>query len=309
LQALLKPIFLELYSTSENIEQFIAVPDMSSMDLGWNGVIIRYYREPASMKLRVVPSLPDLHIVVILSASLEFEQRTGNEPWTKTSIAMGDVFIIPPHTPTYQMRWENKSFIPVETLQIFLAQGLFSDIAEHELGIDFSSFYFVERDPIKDPFIFQMAVLFKNILATKGLGEKYFAETLAKSIALHILREHAHFEINKKTNHSALPGYRLNKVKQFITDHLTEPIRLEDLATIAGMSVFHFSRLFKAATGLSPNQYVIHEKMNKAKELLLQHNESVAQVAYTLGFENASHFSAQFKKVTGIPPTQFANRK
>lgn len=282
---------------------------MSSIDLGWSGVISRFYREPPSMKLRIVPSLPDLHMVVILSASLEFEQRTGNEPWFTTSISTGDVFIIPPHTPTYQMRWENKSFIPIETLQLFLAQGLFSEIAEKELDIDFSSFYFVERDPIKDPFIFHTALQFKNILATKGLGEKYFAETLARTLALHVLRDHAHIEINKKTHHSALPGYRLSKVKQFIAANLTQPIKLEELSTIAGMSMFHFSRLFKAATGLSPNQYVIHEKISRAKELLLQSNESIAQVAYTMGFESASHFSSQFKKVTGTPPARFANRK
>lgn len=300
---------LNTRTTSERFEDFISKPALSSLELGWESVMVRYYREPDEVDLRIVPSLPDLHIVVILSAALEFEQRSRNAAWEKTSITTGDVFIIPPNTPTYQMRWKNQSFVPIETLQIFVAQGLFADTAEKELGIDFSNFYFVERDPVRDPLVYQIAVAFKNILATKGLGEKHFAEALAKALALHILRDHAHFEVNKKNKQSAHPGYRLNKVKEFIGANLTQPVRLEDMAAVAGMSIFHFSRLFKTATGFSPNQYFIREKIGKAKELLLKGNENVAQVAYTLGFESASHFSTQFKKVTGITPTRFITRK
>jgi AraC family transcriptional regulator len=300
---------LDIASTSENFEQFVAVPQLSSANLGWNGVIIRYYKEPDKVDLRIVPSLPDLHIVVMLSASQEFEQRTGSSPWIKTMATTGDVFIIPPHTPTYQMRWENRSFVPVETLQIFLTQGIFAEIAEKELNIDYSSFYFVERDPIRDPFIYQAAIAFKNVLTIKGLGEKYFAETLARALALHVLREHAHVDINKKTHRSALPGYRVSKARAYIAEHITGPVPLQELATVSGMSVFHFSRLFKEATGLSPNQYVIREKINKAKELLQQTDQSVAAVAYTLGFENPAHFSATFKKVAGVSPSVYSGKK
>lgn len=95
----------KIATTSENYEDFISQPVVSSLNREWKHVIVRYYREPDEVDLRIVPSLADLHIVVVLSASLVVEQKS-DDVWIKTPVNTGDVFIVPPHMPTYKMRWK-----------------------------------------------------------------------------------------------------------------------------------------------------------------------------------------------------------
>ncbi|VVO65127.1 Exoenzyme S synthesis regulatory protein ExsA [Pseudomonas fluorescens] len=87
--------------------------------------------------------------------------------------------------------------------------------------------------------------------------------------------------------------------------HLREEFRLGDLAHEAGMSEYHFSRLFKRATGHSPSQYFIKLRMTKAKQLLIETEMSIIDVCMEVGYSSASHFSQVFKREVGVPPSHY----
>jgi AraC family transcriptional regulator len=95
---------------------------------------------------------------------------------------------------------------------------------------------------------------------------------------------------------------RLRRAAMQIADRLSEDLSLELLANEAGMSAFHFSRAFKAATGQSPLQYVITARMAQAQTLLRTTGLPVAEVAYRVGYEDVSRFGQHFKRHAGATP-------
>ena len=74
------------------------------------------------------------------------------------------------------------------------------------------------------------------------------------------------------------------------------------------MSRYHFCRLFSKSTGISPHQYLIKSRIERAKELLLQKHQSVADVALQVGFTSQSNFTRHFKKLVGATPRKFSSQ-
>jgi len=71
------------------------------------------------------------------------------------------------------------------------------------------------------------------------------------------------------------------------------------------MSQLHFSKLFKLSTGLAPHQFVLEARIHRAKELLLEGNEKIVDIALGVGFENQAHFTTVFGNLVGMTPRQF----
>ncbi len=106
-----------------------------------------------------------------------------------------------------------------------------------------------------------------------------------------------------------LPPFRLRKVLSYIEEHLTEDLKLGELADVAGMSKYHFSRLFKDAVGVPPYRYVVQQRVAEAQSLLLRTDLSVAQIALKTGFSSQSHLSTSFREHTGTTPLAFREKR
>jgi len=86
-------------------------------------------------------------------------------------------------------------------------------------------------------------------------------------------------------------------------------LAIADLARRVGLSPWHFIRLFKAETSLTPKQYLLNSRMKHAQELLGHSFLSVKEVAANVGFEDRSHFSRDFKRMNGEAPTNFREHR
>ena len=90
---------------------------------------------------------------------------------------------------------------------------------------------------------------------------------------------------------------------------MAEEFSLERLAEQAGLSRFHFQRLFKSATGVSPSRYHINLRMNEARRLLRETKMSVVDVALEVGYANPSHFARLFRRETGLSPSDYRRQR
>lgn len=97
----------------------------------------------------------------------------------------------------------------------------------------------------------------------------------------------------------------LNRVKDYVGDHLRDPISLDDLAGLAGYSRFHFARGFRAATGLPPYAYILRARIALACRLLGDAELPVHSVATASGFASHPQFASRFRQLTGISPSLY----
>ena len=99
-----------------------------------------------------------------------------------------------------------------------------------------------------------------------------------------------------------MPERQLLQVLDYINDHLEQEIRLANLAQLLDMSQFHFSHLFKQSIGMAPYQYLLQQRVERAKQLLKQTDQSIMDIALLCGFNSHSHLSKQFRQLTGMTP-------
>jgi AraC-like DNA-binding protein len=105
-----------------------------------------------------------------------------------------------------------------------------------------------------------------------------------------------------------LPGGALRRVRTYIDDHIGERISLDELASQAGVSRFHFARQFRLSTGESAMGYLRRMRIERSKSILQTRGSTIAEVAARLGFSDQSHFTRIFGRLVGVSPGSFARR-
>jgi transcriptional regulator GlxA family with amidase domain len=103
----------------------------------------------------------------------------------------------------------------------------------------------------------------------------------------------------------SITALQLRRIKEFVDVRISKGIEVSDLASLVGLSQFHFIRAFKNSVGLSPYQYVLSERISVAKEMLSKRDLSIADVALAVGFSDASQLNRVFRKLIGVTPTVY----
>jgi AraC family transcriptional regulator len=131
------------------------------------------------------------------------------------------------------------------------------------------------------------------------------AETLGLLAALEINRLQTSGVIGHIRDTGRLSAEHERLILLFIDENLHRNVSLAELADIVQLSRFHFTRSFKKTLGLPPHQFILHCRVNRAKNLLLRSEPSISEIAQNLGFGNQGRFASSFRKVTGFTPAYF----
>ena len=95
---------------------------------------------------------------------------------------------------------------------------------------------------------------------------------------------------------------------KFIEKHLNQELKLHTLASVCDISESYLCRLFKSTYGISVNQYIIGQRMEKARQLLIETNEKIVKIAEEVGYMDCGYFNKLFKKCTGITPLSYRKK-
>ena len=108
--------------------------------------------------------------------------------------------------------------------------------------------------------------------------------------------------INTHARSGTLASWQLNRVTDYMRLRLPKQVELQELASLVGLSQWHFARAFKASTGLSPYQWQLDARLKQARHLLLATDQTIEEIAFATGFSDQIHFSRQFRSKVGMPP-------
>ena len=279
------------------IEPFLeAHPTVSSADVKWSGLVLEDYSLPAI----VIPKHEhvDNFVHVVLRGSAKYQVNTRGK-MREFQSRPGTTFILPRGTVD-EVLWRGPTHrVAVAIHPRLLVSALDETTAQSDIEL-------TEHWNLMDPQI--MAVLLAMItdLNEGSPAGRLYGDTLASALAIYLLHRYAVRRRTPATFRGGLPGYRLKRVLDFVGDNLGEDLSLRQLADVVGMSPHYFAELFKQSTGAPPHQYVLSQRIERAKEQLARSGHGkVTEVGLDVGFQNPSHFARIFQKFVGISPSRF----
>ncbi|MBV6626078.1 MAG: helix-turn-helix transcriptional regulator [Rivularia sp. (in: Bacteria)] len=268
-----------------------AIVTLSSKVQHWKGLRVEQQYLPVSE----TPEMTSIgHLLCVHLSKALWVDYQQNSKWHNCLMKPGDLFLIPDGA-SHAARWQEAG----ELLVIALEPDLINQVApEASKG---KNIEIIGAQAQSDGLIANIALAFKEELETGGSGGELYRDTLTNALVARLLRNYsASFAVDETKG--GLGKRKLKLVMDYIQAHITEEITLAQMAEIAGLSPFHFSRIFKESVGVSPNRYVNQCRVEKAKRLLEQQQISINQISAACGYSNPSYFIRQFRKVMGVTP-------
>lgn len=242
-----------------------------------------------------VPAHEDARVSIHVGPPVEVTCHRAGHYHRGTSVH-GDIHIIPAATPS---TWEVKGKDTFLTLRV--SPALLNRVAE-ELELDPDGIEIRNRFQVRDTQLENIGwVLNEEMKLGYPCGQLYY-DSLAVAVATRLICYHSSKSVEMKRPNKRLSDRRLRQVFDYIEDNIAENISLGDLAAVVGLSVSHFKVLFREAVGLSPHQYLIRRRVERAKNLLGEGKLSICQIATESGFAHQSHLARHMHRVLGVAP-------
>jgi AraC family transcriptional regulator len=267
----------------------------TSAQIGWPNLLMERYQVPG-LDLPAI-ELSDYLIVLHLAADLEVESISYKS--TKRFIMpQGSLAIHEDQVD--RVRWDRNS----EMLLLWMPKSFVAEVAE-EVAAPVSS-QLDHHALVSNPVLQHMMLALSLELCQPTMWNRAFVEYMARAIALQLLPTHTHFAGSLNTV-GKLSASQLCQIQEFIAESLDSNLGLNDLAAVVGHSPYHFAKQFKASTGLPPHQYIIYQRVKRAKELLRNRKGemSIAEISLHCGFTDQAHLTRHFKRLIGCTPKQY----
>ena len=261
-------------------------------------------RETESLAL---PGVSEAYLAWTFSGEAEFQEREGDGPWITHRIKKGSFFLTTGGGP-YECRWKALTPEPFLAMMVFVELPLLRRAMEEVFGAKAATVRLRDLSAFTDPDLnWLMERVREELMARRASALR--VQGLAELIATHLARNYAEVAQDASSGGPSLPGFKLKQITDWVDSHLDEEFDLEQLAARAGLSKFHFHRLFKSASGVSPGKYQLNARMKEARRRLRETKQSVVSVALDLGFSSPSHFAQVFRRETGLTPSEYRRQR
>lgn len=223
--------------------------------------------------------------------------------WLTRQIGPGHIFVTRSKTP-YEVRYSSRRGEELEIIQVHIAvdqflaalEATFPGKADHVEVIDFFG---------RDKALAHLCFVCAEMLSARTPGRSRRVTALTQFFAAYLAEKYTGPAAEKPIFHGGLPICQLRKVEDHVREHFAEKVPVERLAELVDLSPFHFSRVFKESTGVTPLQFVVRERITRAQQLIRETSRTLIEVALEVGYTSPSSFTKAFRRVTGLTPMEF----
>lgn len=241
----------------------------------------------------------DHHLTLHQAGRIALSSTHDGHRLSDQIVEPGQIHFRPSLVP-HQSRWQGETQITVIALDRGFVQTCAADLFKQDLNC----LEFQAAIAQTDSLAWSLGTRIADLCSRDGVPY-LFIEEMATTLAMHLLLTYGQIAAETGKERVALTQSVLKRIDDYINAHLAETISLQNLATVAGLSKYHFARQFKKETGRSPGQYVLAQKMQAARVLLGDRSRTITDIATSVGYTNISHFSRAFSSQFGLSPSAF----
>lgn len=268
-------------------------PILFSNKVKWDGFQIRHSRIVPGKMAETCPSQHEINIT--LAGSLTMEKHTATGGWNRATSNVGNLCLTPAGQPV-AAEWDNEfEFVAIDLKPEYVKRAAVENGFSPNVEL-------IETFKSEDPLIQHIGMALLAESKADEPGGRLYAESLSQSLVLHLLRRYSTSSKQSDKFNGGLAGYKLRRVTEFLHENLEQDLTLTEIAEAAGLSQFHFARAFRRTVGLTPQQYLMQIRIDRAKKLLIESDLPLVEVSQSVGFKNQSHFTTLFRKYTALTP-------
>ncbi|MEM9671669.1 MAG: AraC family transcriptional regulator [Bacteroidota bacterium] len=278
-------------------KQIPAAPDGSVLStLSWEGFTVeKHLLSPGELPEHTI--LDHRLTITTGKTPVNFEFREKGK-WRQVKLVPGS-FSMQNHEDLGTPRWLNE----FEFLAIAIKPEFYKKITAAE--VDHRLIELITQRGQLDSHVQQFSNLLGRELIHNGGNGRLYGELLSMSFAMYLLNNYSSSEKKITEPKGKLFGLQIKNLLDYTASHLDQDISLETLASQVNLSPFHFAKSFKRTTNVSPHQFVLNFRIEKAMEMIKNKSQTLTEISHQVGFYDQSHFTNSFKRVVGTTPKKY----
>jgi AraC family transcriptional regulator len=293
------PITLD-YRQAQASDPFVPNPAVLASS-GWDSLHVELHQQP---KFEVAEHQHTMHVIACGLPNAPEDRESIGDRWLDNKQEterrqLGDIAIIPAGI-SHRCNWNTTVQFGILAIEPTLLQQVGQDWINPD-RIELRPQFMSKRDDL----IQSIFATLSAELATGGIGSNLLVDSLKTALVIHLLRNYCTTSPRLSSYADGLSDAKLILIKDYINTHLDLDLKLTELSSIAQISTYHFLRLFKKSVGMTPHQYILQQRIDRAKYLLKSSNLDISEIAFMVGFCDSSHLTRCFKNSLGKTPSQW----
>jgi AraC family transcriptional regulator len=276
----------------------------SSNDLGWS-TLFAHLRSHGRYEGPGAAPPPDTHVAIVVRGSDEgFATCKSAGRWHPARLTTGSIWLRPIGRKSDEARICSAK---LEFLHLYVPTVAFARLMDD---------YNLPAVPgrsiryscgLQDELIHQIGQSVLSEMMSPTAAGRMLVETSSLMLAARLAHAHAETELVRLPilTLPRLDDRRLRRVLAYIEEHLAEDFTVTDLANVACLSIYHFTRAFAAATGVPPHRYVSRRRLETARAMIATGRASLSEIALECRFSSQSSFTRAFRRATGMTPAEY----